>query len=160
MYRMLLLSALLLPAPLLAQSGKHHPAKADAAKPAQPRVLETPVLPADDSLATPTTSPAPTEPASTGVVSVFTLDTPIRVLIADPGAKAVLDRDMPGLSEDENLAKFESMSLRQFQPMTGGQLTNALLAKVGADLNALGATMPLATPAPAAKVGRRNTIGR
>ena len=68
----------------------------------------------------------------------YTLDTPIKVLIADPGAKAVLDKDLPGLSTDENLPKFEDKSLRQFQPLTGGQLTDALLEKTGKDLAAIG----------------------
>jgi hypothetical protein len=68
----------------------------------------------------------------------YTLDTPIKVLIADPGAKAVLDKDLPGLSTDENLPKFEDKSLREFQPLTGGQLTDELLAKTGKDLAAIG----------------------
>jgi hypothetical protein len=77
-------------------------------------------------------------PAATTVSAHYTLDTPIKDLVADPQAKAVLDKDLPGLSSDENLAKFEDKSLRQFQPMTGGQLTDDLLAKTGADLAAIG----------------------
>ena len=46
----------------------------------------------------------------------------------------MLDRDLPGLSSDENFAKFSGKSLREFQPLTGGQLTDALLAKVEADM--------------------------
>ena len=78
----------------------------------------------------------------------FTLDTPIAQLLADRRAKAVLDRDLPGLSDDPNLLKFASVSLRQFQPMTGGQLTDTLLAKTGSDLAALGgaAAVPPAAP--------------
>ena len=66
----------------------------------------------------------------------FTLDTPIEQLLADPRARAVLDADLPGMSADPNLPKFQLMSLRQLQPMTGGQMSNALLAKTGADLAA------------------------
>jgi hypothetical protein len=79
----------------------------------------------------------------------FTLDTPIRVLIADPAAKAVLDKDLPGLSTDENLAKFEDKSLRQFQPLTGGQLTDALLAKTGKDLAAIDGSVAVSVGAAA-----------
>ncbi|HEU4960537.1 MAG TPA: hypothetical protein VFT56_09020 [Sphingomonas sp.] len=68
----------------------------------------------------------------------YTLDTPIKLLVADPGAKAVLDKDLPGLSTDENLAKFQDKSLREFQPLTGGQLTDELLQKTGKDLAAIG----------------------
>ncbi len=98
--------------------------------------------------------PAPAASATTDAppaIVAFTLDTPIGQLIADPRAKAVLDKDLPGLSGDANLAKFQSMSLRQFQPMTGGQMSDALLAKTGADLAAIGpqaAAAPVAMPSP------------
>jgi len=68
----------------------------------------------------------------------YTLNTPIKVLIADPEAKAVLDKDLPGMSSDENLSKFEDKSLVELQPMSGGQLTDALMKKVAADLAATG----------------------
>lgn len=97
--------------------------------------------------ATPAADPASPPIASAPTIVAFTLDTPIAQLIADPAAKAVLDKDLPGLSGDANLAKFQSMSLRQFQPMTGGQMSDALLAKTGADLAAVGPS-PVAAPAP------------
>lgn len=78
----------------------------------------------------------------------YTLDTPIKVLVADPAAKAVLDKDLPGMSSDENLPKFEDKSLRQLQPLTGGQLTDTLMTEVGADLAALdGSAVPAADAA-------------
>jgi len=94
---------------------------------------------------TPVLAPAVPEDASTAssvgqvppAEGQFTLDTPIRTLIADPRAKAVLDRDLPGLSEDSNLPKFEGLSLRRFQPLTGGQMTEDLLVKTGEDLAAI-----------------------
>ena len=49
----------------------------------------------------------------------------------------MLDKDLPGISDDENLDKFKSLSLRSFQPMTGGQLTDAMLAKIASDLDVL-----------------------
>ena len=80
----------------------------------------------------------------------FTLDTPIEQLLADPRARAVLDADLPGMSADSNLAKFQLMSLRQLQPMTGGQMTNALLEKTGADLAAIAPSAETSPPmAPA-----------
>lgn len=75
-------------------------------------------------------------PAAPPVPAPLTLDTPIADLIADPAGRAVLDRDLPGLSTDENLAKFQAKSLHQFQSLTGGQMTDAMLAKVAADLAA------------------------
>jgi hypothetical protein len=81
----------------------------------------------------------------------YTLDTPIKILIADPAAKAVLDKDLPGMSSDENLPKFEDKSLRELQPLSGGQLTDVLLKQVAADLVAIGgdaAPKPVDAPKP------------
>ena len=94
------------------------------------------------------------EVAASPADASFSLDTPIAALIADYRAKAVLDRNLPGLSADENLDKFKAMSLRQFAPLTGGQLTAELMTKTAYDLAAI--TAGQATPAPA----RRKTIGR
>ena len=105
-------------------------------------------------------------PAATTINAHYTLDTPIKDLVADPAAKAVLDKDLPGLSTDDNLAKFEDKSLRQFQPMTGGQLTDDLLKKTGADLAAIGsdgtapADAPTASDAPPPTPTASDTTGR
>ena len=86
-----------------------------------------------------TDAPAADAPAASGS---FTLDTPIVTLIADPRAKAVLDKDLPGMSTDSNLPKFQDKSLRQLQPLTGGQLTDDLMKKTGDDLAAIDAGSP------------------
>lgn len=105
-------------------------------------------------------------PATTTINAHYTLDTPIKDLVADPQAKAVLDKDLPGLSTDENLDKFEDKSLRQFQPMTGGQLTDDLLDKTGKDLAAIpsdGTTAsqaPTAADAPPKPTGAKDSTGR
>jgi hypothetical protein len=64
-------------------------------------------------------------------------DTPIADLIADPAAKAVLDRNVPGLTAHPAYEQIKTMSLRQVQPMSGGQITEAALAKVDAELKTL-----------------------
>ena len=89
--------------------------------------------------AAPTEPPAP-EPSAAAAApdeAAFSLDTPITELIADYRAKAVLDREMPGLSTDRNLDKFRGLSLRQLQPASGGRVTDALLEKVGTALAAI-----------------------
>ena len=94
-----------------------------------------------------TTEPAkPTAPVPTVSGDTFSLDTPIVKLIADYRARAVLDKDLPGLSTDEHLDKFESLSLRRFAPLTGGQLTEALLTKTAYDLAAIAAGGDVAPP--------------
>jgi hypothetical protein len=94
---------------------------------------------------------APVEPAASAAAVVpkaaaaggYSLDTRIAELIADPRAKAILDRDVPGMSDDPNLPKFQALSLRKLAPLSGGQMTAALLAKVGADLAAIDGTAPV-----------------
>ena len=76
-------------------------------------------------------------PPAASINAHYTLDTPIKDLIADPAAKAVLDKDLPGMSSDENLPKFEDKSLRAMKPLSGGQLTDDLLKQVAADLAAI-----------------------
>ena len=96
-------------------------------------------LPVDDNVT------APAEPVVAPVAAGgFSLDTPIGDLIADARAKAILDRDVPGLSEDENLPKFKALSLRKLAPLSGGQMTPALLARVSADLAAIDGAAPVA----------------
>lgn len=114
-------------------------------------------LPVDDSVAvpaepvsppsispSPAPSPVPAEPVvvPSAAAGGFSLDTPIAALIADPRAKAILDRDVPGLSEDENLPKFKALSLRKLAPLSGGQMSAALLEKVATDLAAIDGSAP------------------
>ncbi len=110
----------------------------DAAAAADKFALDLPVDDAVTARAQPVLPVAIEPPASGGL----SLDTPIADLIANPRAKAILDRDLPGLSEDENLPKFQTLSLRKMAPLSGGQMTPALLAKVGADLTAIDASAP------------------
>lgn len=106
---------------------------------AQP--VETKPDTAVDSPSAPTEAASPTAAASASRTH-FSLDTPIVDLLADPRAKAVLDKDMPGLSDDENLSKFQALSLRRLAPLSGGQMTAELMGKLAYDLAALGGGAP------------------
>jgi hypothetical protein len=64
--------------------------------------------------------------------------TPIEELAAKPETKAVLDKDLPGLTSHPAYDQFKSMTLKQLQPMSQGALTDAQLAQVQADLAKLG----------------------
>ena len=79
---------------------------------------------------------APEPPAA----QVLTIDTPIEVVTATPKAKAVLDADIPGLTEHPLFDKFKSDSLRALAPKFGGAISEKDLAKVQADLAALSST--------------------
>ena len=67
----------------------------------------------------------------------FTIDTPIETIAADPAGKAVLDKDLPGVTTHEAYDSFKSMSLKAVQPMSNGAISDAALAKVAADLAAI-----------------------
>jgi len=75
---------------------------------------------------------APTATASPA--TKFSLDTPIEAIVADPAAKAVLDKDVPGLSTHAQFESFKTMSLNKLAPMSNGAISNAVLAKTGKDL--------------------------
>jgi hypothetical protein len=96
-----------------------------------------PAGPISSAAARPSASGRPHSETAHGPLS---LDTPIEKLCAVPAAKAVLDQDLPGLTTRPEFGLFKSMSLKQLQPMSKGQLTRADLAKVKADLAALNTT--------------------
>ena len=79
---------------------------------------------------------APVAPAAPAAPAAVNLDTPIEVLIANEKTKAVLDARIPGLTSHPMLDQFKVMSLKQLQPMSGGQLTDAQMEAVAADLAA------------------------
>lgn len=81
--------------------------------------------------------PAAAEPQA---AQALTIDTPIEVVTATPKAKAVLDADIPGLTEHPLYDKFKTDSLRALAPKFGGAISDKDLAKVQADLAALSLT--------------------
>jgi len=71
----------------------------------------------------------------------LTIDaTPIADLAAKPETKAILDKDLPGLTAHPAFDQFKAMTLKALQPMSGGNLTDEQLAAVQADLDALAKT--------------------
>ena len=63
--------------------------------------------------------------------------TPIADLAAKAETKAILDKDLPGLTAHPAFEQFKGMTLKALQPMSGGNLTDEQLAAVQADLDAL-----------------------
>lgn len=81
---------------------------------------------------------ASTPPAAAATASAkFSLDTPIETLMTDPGAKAVLEANLPGIATHESYDMFKSMSLSQLAPMAPDRLTPEVLAKVRTSLAAV-----------------------
>ena len=80
-------------------------------------------------------APAPA-PAAAGALSIES--TPIETLVANPAAKAVLDKDLPGLTTHEAYEQFKAMTLTQVAPMSQGAITDDALKTVQADLDKIG----------------------
>jgi len=68
---------------------------------------------------------------------VYTEDTPVEQIAADPSAAAVLNKDIPDLLKDSRYPMFKSMSLKQMQQASGGDLSHETVNKAVADLQAL-----------------------
>ncbi|MDB5736203.1 MAG: hypothetical protein JWN16_2840 [Alphaproteobacteria bacterium] len=68
---------------------------------------------------------------------VYTEDTPVEKIAADPAAAAVLNKDIPDLLSDSRYPMFKSMSLKQMQTASGGDLSHETVNKTVADLQAL-----------------------
>lgn len=96
---------------------------------ATPVLATTPVKPAP--------APAPVAAPAATTAAKLSVDTPIEALVADPRAKAVLDANLPGMTTHPMYDSFKGMTLGQLAPMSQGQITDAALAKVSADLAAI-----------------------
>lgn len=73
----------------------------------------------------PAPAAAPAKPAAR-----YDLTTPIEKIVADPAAKAILDKDLPSLTTNPAFEAFKAMSLKDLQPLAGGALTDEKLAEV------------------------------
>ena len=69
--------------------------------------------------------------------TVYTRDTPVEKIAADPEAAAILNKDLPGLLSDTAYPLFKSMSLKQLQSASGGDLSVEEVDKAVADLQGL-----------------------
>lgn len=87
-----------------------------------------------------------TAAGSNGIVvahtPTFSLNTPVDVIAADQGGKAVLDRDVPGLMASRSYILFDDMSLSQIATVSRGQLTKTKLDLIQADLSQLSDPAP------------------
>ena len=84
-----------------------------------------------------TPAPAPVPAATPAASGKFTLDTPIETIVADSAGKAVLDKDIPGMTAHPLYETFKGMTLNALQPAAQGQITDAQMAAVRADLAAI-----------------------
>jgi para-nitrobenzyl esterase len=75
------------------------------------------------------------QPAATPAGGHYTTqDTEIGVLLDDPAAKAVLEKDAPDVAHSDQIDMARGMTLRAIQQYAPEQLTDAVLAKLDVDL--------------------------
>lgn len=75
--------------------------------------------------------------------------TPIAVLAADPAGKAVLEKELPGITRHPAYWWFKGKTLRQLQAMSRGMLSDEKLTAVQRGLDA--AQTPAQAPGPTSK---------
>ncbi len=79
--------------------------------------------------------------ATTPAAAAWSVETStIAQLLANPAAKAVIDRHLPGFSTHPMVGQAGPMTLRQVQSFAQGQITDAHLTAIQADLAALPAS--------------------
>jgi len=81
-----------------------------------------------------TETPAAAPEAKSAAPSI---DWPIQDLLADPAAKVVIEKDLPGVQDDPRLDAVKTMSLRAVAQYPEAQIDPAKLAAIQADLAAL-----------------------
>jgi len=123
---------LLLTLPAAAQDA---PASSPVSAPAS-ATASTPASTTASAPATPTAS-APATPTASAPAPAYSRNTPVEKMTSDPAAVAVLNKDLPGLLTAPEFAIFKSMSLKQLQQASGGDLSEVDVAKAEADLQAL-----------------------
>lgn len=86
------------------------------------------------------TAAEPTPPVASTSASVYSVeDTDIGTLLDDPAARAILDKQIPGMTTNPQIEMARSFTLRQIQQFAADQVTDDVLAKIDADFKALGA---------------------
>ncbi len=79
------------------------------------------------------------ETSSQAAVTYSTADTDIGTLLDDPGARAIIDKHVPGFSTGPQIDMARSMTLRGIQPFASDTLTDTVLNAIDADLAELSA---------------------
>jgi hypothetical protein len=64
----------------------------------------------------------------------LTIDSKIGELMANPKAKAILEKHIPGISTNPQMGMAKSMTLKAVAPMSGGMINDAKLKAIDADL--------------------------
>lgn len=88
-------------------------------------------------LTTPALAQNSSPPPAPAMASTFSADTPLEAVVANPMAKAALDKTLPTIAKHPSFEQFKSLSLKQLQGYSEGKITDEMVAKVDADLRAV-----------------------
>ncbi len=88
--------------------------------------------------AEPVNTPAPAATQTAAPAKFTTTESKIGDLLDNPITKAVLDKDLPGLSTNENIGMARGMTLKDVQQFAADKITDERLAMVEADFAKLG----------------------
>lgn len=81
----------------------------------------------------PATPTAPAAAPAAGAKHYSTEETEIGTLLDDPAARAVLDKNIPGMTANEQVDMARSMTLKGIQQYSPDTITDKVLAAVDAD---------------------------
>jgi hypothetical protein len=87
--------------------------------------------------AAPAAAAAPDAAAAPAKAGPPSVDWTVQDLLADPAAKAVIDKDLPGMEADPRLDMVKSLSLRAVAQYPEAQIDQAKLDAIQSDLAAL-----------------------
>ena len=80
---------------------------------------------------TPATETAETKPVYSSA------ETTLGVLLEDLAAKTIIDKHIPGLTDNPSISMAAGMTLKALQAMAGGKITDEMLMAVDSDFKAL-----------------------
>jgi len=64
-------------------------------------------------------------------------ETTLGILLEEPAAKAIIERHVPGLTDNPSISTAAGMTLKALQAVAGNKLTDKMLIAVGSDSKAL-----------------------
>lgn len=79
---------------------------------------------------------AETPPTAATAPAALSIDSPIEALVANAASKAVVEANFPGMITHPAYEQFKGMTLKQLQPMSGGAISDAAIAKATTELSA------------------------
>ena len=87
--------------------------------------------------AVPAAAQTPVPAAAEATTTYSSTSTPIGTLLDDAAAKAVLDKNVPGLTTNPQIDMARGMTLKDIQSYAAEQLTDDVLKRIDVDLAAL-----------------------